>query len=168
MTLIAGAAFSIRAIETPGGDDDRQWLTFWLILTILLFVERFLARVILSSMPMYYEIKLALLCWLMLAGGADTVYRKLRRFLGPPRLRRHDNQSRVRLAQEDVESHAVCSSQSRCVLPKPSAHRECGSLQGVRGMCPRVAFSAPHLSSPLPQAIPPRRACRRCMSDAFA
>jgi len=30
---------------------------------------------------LYYELKLALLCWLMLAGGADTVYRKLRRLL---------------------------------------------------------------------------------------
>ena len=76
-----GTVRTISGIETPGGDDDRQWLTFWLILTILLFVERFLARVLLSTLPLYYELKLALLCWLMLAGGADTVYRKLRRLL---------------------------------------------------------------------------------------
>jgi len=76
-----GTVATISGIETPGGDDDRQWLTFWLILTILLFVERCLARVLLSTLPLYYELKLALLCWLMLAGGADTVYRKLRRLL---------------------------------------------------------------------------------------
>ena len=81
LSMLYGSIRTVQGIESPGGDDDRQWLTFWLILTILLFVERFLARVILSSLPMYYELKLGLLCWLMLAGGADTVYRKLRRLL---------------------------------------------------------------------------------------
>ena len=38
-----------------------QWLTFWLILTILLFIERFLARVVLSTFPLYYQAKLCLI-----------------------------------------------------------------------------------------------------------
>jgi hypothetical protein len=27
--FVGGSICSVRAIETPGGDDDRQWLTFW-------------------------------------------------------------------------------------------------------------------------------------------
>lgn len=54
LSLIYGSLSTIRGIESPGGDDDRQWLTFWLILTILLFMERGFARVLLSSFPMYY------------------------------------------------------------------------------------------------------------------
>ena len=80
LSLGYGGLKTVGSIETPGGDDDRQWLTFWLILTMLLFVERFLARVVLSTFPLYYEAKLALLVWL-LWGGADEVYRKLRRLL---------------------------------------------------------------------------------------
>jgi len=78
MSLVYGGLRTIASIESPGGDDDRQWLTFWLILVSFLFVERFLARVILSSFSMYYEAKLLVLLWLLLADGADTLYRKLR------------------------------------------------------------------------------------------
>ena len=49
LSLLYGGFRTVASIETPGGDDDRQWLTYWLILTLLLFVERFLARVVLST-----------------------------------------------------------------------------------------------------------------------
>jgi len=81
MSLIIGTYKSIIAIESRGGSDDRQWLTFWVILTIILFVERFCARVILSSFPYYYQVKLLILIWLIWQNGAETCYRKLRRFL---------------------------------------------------------------------------------------
>ena len=68
LTLGYGSAQTVRAIETPGGDDDRQWLTFWLILALLLTVERS-ARVLLSTFPRYYEAKLCLLTWLLFRGG---------------------------------------------------------------------------------------------------
>ena len=78
LSLLYGGLRTIISIETPGGDDDRQWLTFWLVLSVLLFAERFLARVILSSFPLYYEIKLIGLLWLLFADGADAMYRRLR------------------------------------------------------------------------------------------
>mmetsp|Transcript_25984 Transcript_25984/g.57742 ORF Transcript_25984/g.57742 Transcript_25984/m.57742 type:complete len:657 (+) Transcript_25984:22-1992(+) len=81
ISVVIGGYKSIVAIETPGGGDDRQWLTFWLILTIVLFVERFFARVVLSRFPWYYEAKLAALVWLVWQSGAETCYRKLRRIL---------------------------------------------------------------------------------------
>ena len=81
LSLLYGGIRTVASIETPGGDDDRQWLTFWLITTLLLFLERFLARVVLSTFPMYYEAKFALLIWLMYCDGASTTYRRLRRAL---------------------------------------------------------------------------------------
>ena len=60
LALLYGGFETVRSIETPGGDDDRQWLIFWLALTILLFVERFLARVLLST-PSFVAVVLSLL-----------------------------------------------------------------------------------------------------------
>ena len=77
MTFMGGVAFSVRAIETPGGDDDRQWLTFWMIFFFFTIAERY-ADVLLSQTPRYYETKFVLLCWLMFAEGADKLYRVVR------------------------------------------------------------------------------------------
>merc|ERR1719182_814600 len=55
MSLVGGFALSVRAIETPGGDDDRQWLTFWIIFVIFSMIEQY-ADVLLSKLPRYYEL----------------------------------------------------------------------------------------------------------------
>ena len=82
------ATFStIVAIESPGGADDRHWLTFWVIATGFAFIERF-ADVLLSRVPRYYEAKLVALIWLIHFGGADACYRRARRVLGFTLLRR--------------------------------------------------------------------------------
>ena len=77
MTFFGGVMFSIRAIESPGGDDDRQWLTFWMIFFFFTIFERY-ADVLLSQTPRYYEIKMVVLVWLMFAEGADKIYRVVR------------------------------------------------------------------------------------------
>eukprot|EP00980_Cylindrotheca_fusiformis_P013660 scaffold3515_cov126-Cylindrotheca_fusiformis.AAC.9 len=82
ISLFVGGYKSIAAIETPGGNDDRQWLTFWVISTLLLFFERIFLRVLLSNVPLYYECKLAVLIWLIWRSGAEILYRRLRRVLG--------------------------------------------------------------------------------------
>lgn len=61
--LVFATFNSIRAIETKGGDDDRQWLTFWIIYFIFSVVER-LSSVLLSQIPIYYELKLCAIVWL--------------------------------------------------------------------------------------------------------
>lgn len=45
-----------------------QWLVFWLILVLLLTVEKY-TRVLLSTFPHYYEVKLCFLSWLLFRGG---------------------------------------------------------------------------------------------------
>ena len=34
---------TVHALETPGGDDDRQWLTYWVIIALLSALESFAA-----------------------------------------------------------------------------------------------------------------------------
>lgn len=77
MTIVGGAAFSIRAIESPGGDDDRQWLTFWMIFFVVMMFERYVA-VLLSRASYYYECKFVVFLWLMFMEGADKIYRSVR------------------------------------------------------------------------------------------
>lgn len=81
LSLVYGGYHSIVAIETPGGDDDQQWLTFWIILVGSMFLEKAVMEVMLSKFPLYYETKLLLLIWLMFFGGATHLYRRLRRKL---------------------------------------------------------------------------------------
>jgi len=81
LSLVYGGYHSIVAIETPGGDDDQQWLTFWIILVETMVLEQVFMRVLLSKFPFYYETKLLLLIWLMFFGGATYFYRRLRRTL---------------------------------------------------------------------------------------
>ena len=76
-----GGYRSIIAIETSGGADDRQWLTFWFITAGVSFFERAFTRVLLSKFPLYYEVKLVLLIWLLFFDGANRCYRKIRRYL---------------------------------------------------------------------------------------
>ena len=49
-------------------------------------LERF-TNVVFSTFSFYYEVKLAVLCWLMFRQGADTIYRLLRRFIKDHRRR---------------------------------------------------------------------------------
>ena len=58
LALCYGGYASGVAIETPGGDDDQQWLTFWLMFVGAMFLEETCARVLLSRFPLYYEVKL--------------------------------------------------------------------------------------------------------------
>lgn len=80
---IFGTYLTVRAIESPGGADDRQWLVFWLIMFTCSYMERF-TDLLLSWFSRYYELKLVFLFWLMFArpsGGAEKIYRWMRRRL---------------------------------------------------------------------------------------
>ena len=78
LIIFYGGYASIVAIETPGGDDDQQWLTFWVMFVASMVLENNFARILLSQFPFYYQTKLAVVVWLMFFGGAGTLYRKLR------------------------------------------------------------------------------------------
>ena len=70
LPFVWGTICSIHAVETPGGDDDRQWLTFWIIFFLFTALER-CTDLLISWVPRYYEIKLLILCWLMFREGGS-------------------------------------------------------------------------------------------------
>lgn len=81
VSLVYGGYKSIIAIETPGGDDDQQWLTFWVIFVLTLMFEQAFARVLLSRFPLYHHTKMVAFAYLIFFDGANYLYRKLRRRL---------------------------------------------------------------------------------------
>jgi len=92
LSILYGGYRSVVALESPGGDDDQQWLTFWLILMIILFVERFFVRILLSKFRFYYEARLGVLVWLISFHGAEKTYRRFRKFLVAKNLLPHPDQ----------------------------------------------------------------------------
>ena len=48
---------TVHALETPGGDDDRQWLTYWVIIALLSALESF-AAVLLTAARMRLALRL--------------------------------------------------------------------------------------------------------------
>eukprot|EP00536_Pseudo-nitzschia_multiseries_P003182 jgi/Psemu1/284248/fgenesh1_pg.47_\ len=78
LSILYGGYQSIIAIETPGGDDDQNWLTFWVMFVASMILEQTFARVLLSNFRFYYQAKLVTIVWLLFFNGARNLYRRLR------------------------------------------------------------------------------------------
>jgi len=70
------AYLSHRAIETPGHEDDIQWLTYWTVFGFFTFIESLALRPVLYYIPYYFPIKTAFVLWLQLptTKGAVTFH----------------------------------------------------------------------------------------------
>ncbi|EIN13271.1 hypothetical protein PUNSTDRAFT_94272 [Punctularia strigosozonata HHB-11173 SS5] len=70
------AYLSVRAIESPGAQDDVQWLTYWVVFGFFNFLESFCLRVVLYYFPWYFAFKSLFVIWLQLPAfrGAQTLY----------------------------------------------------------------------------------------------
>ncbi|KAI7823959.1 TB2/DP1, HVA22 family-domain-containing protein [Kickxella alabastrina] len=68
---------TMHAIESPGKEDDAQWLTYWVVYGFLNVVEYF-TRVLTYWIPFYFVIKLGFIVWLMLPAtrGAEQLYQR--------------------------------------------------------------------------------------------
>lgn len=66
---------SVIAIESPSTEDETQWLTYWVLYSLLQLIEIALERV-LVWIPFWYTLKLVTICWLVLPQfhGAAFVY----------------------------------------------------------------------------------------------
>ncbi|KAJ1990587.1 hypothetical protein H4R33_001662 [Dimargaris cristalligena] len=66
---------SFHAIETPGKEDDTQWLTYWTVFGLFNTAEYF-TNILLYWIPFYYVLKLSILLWLALpqTRGAEYLY----------------------------------------------------------------------------------------------
>ncbi|KAL3145154.1 hypothetical protein ABBQ38_001755 [Trebouxia sp. C0009 RCD-2024] len=72
---------SYKALSTPGTQDDAQWLTYWVVYAGLTSAEAIVQSLFLY-VPLYYELKLVGLLWLMTpqTKGAQLLYEK---FINP-------------------------------------------------------------------------------------
>ena len=66
---------SFLALESDGAEDDKQWLTYWVVFGAVYLIDVFFG-VILHSIPFYFFFKLAFLLYLMhpSSKGASKFY----------------------------------------------------------------------------------------------
>lgn len=78
ITVLYPAAKSIQALETEETDDDKQWLTYWIIFGIFTLLDDFLGC-ILNMIPYYFWIKLVFFIYLFApqTNGSKTIYEKV-------------------------------------------------------------------------------------------
>lgn len=72
---------SFKAVESPQGDDDTQWLTYWIVYSTFNILEYF-ADIIFFWIPMFQLLKCLFLLWCMWPipnNGASVVYKKILR-----------------------------------------------------------------------------------------
>lgn len=111
---------SFKALETDGDlDDDRQWLTYWVVQGAFQLAEFVADNSIVSWAPLYYWAKLALVCWLMhpKTRGALTVYRTL---LLPHLVSRQPRVLKRRVARHPA--HSPAQPRLTLDLPRPLCH----------------------------------------------
>ncbi|KAK1359584.1 hypothetical protein POM88_044058 [Heracleum sosnowskyi] len=68
---------SVMAIESTSKVDDEQWLAYWILYSFLTLVEM-LFQPALEWFPLWYDVKLAFVAWLVLPQfrGAAFIYEK--------------------------------------------------------------------------------------------
>ncbi|KAI0027265.1 TB2/DP1, HVA22 family-domain-containing protein [Vararia minispora EC-137] len=70
------AYLSFKALESPGHDDDVQWLTYWVVFGFFNFLEGFALTLVLYYVPWYFSFKTLFVLWLQLPAfrGAQKSY----------------------------------------------------------------------------------------------
>ena len=76
LTNVIGVAYpafmSFVALESEGEDDDKQWLTYWVVFGCFSIADQF-AGIILSFIPFYYVLKVAFLIWMFHPSSVGSV-----------------------------------------------------------------------------------------------
>jgi len=72
-TVIYPGLLSIRAINSKRKDDDKTWLTYWLIFGLLNVAETFLGFVFYFT-PYWTWVRIGLFIWLLQFNGSKTLY----------------------------------------------------------------------------------------------
>ena len=75
MTVLYPTVHSIRAIESPAKDDDKIWLTYWMVFGLFNALETFFGFVF-YFIPYWDWIRLLLFIWLLLPSfsGSKVLY----------------------------------------------------------------------------------------------
>ncbi|XP_057777165.1 HVA22-like protein a isoform X2 [Salvia miltiorrhiza] len=89
VSLVYPLYCSVKAIETKSRTDDQQWLTYWVLYSLITLFELTFAKLI-EWFPIWSYAKLAGVCWLVLPhfNGAAYVYENfIRPFYKNPQIK---------------------------------------------------------------------------------
>ena len=75
-TILYPGVCSIKAIESKDGDDDKHWLTYWMIVGALDVVETFFGFIF-YFVPYWGYLRFGLFVWLISFNGAMTLFAML-------------------------------------------------------------------------------------------
>ena len=110
------AFMSFVALESADSDDDKQWLTYWVVYGCFQIVDQF-AGIILGLIPFYFFLKLGFLIYLFHPKtlGAKTVYddylsQYVRAYRGEIEAQIRQATDKLSSAAESVQSAAAGSS----------------------------------------------------------
>ncbi|EIM19945.1 hypothetical protein E3Q22_04176 [Wallemia mellicola] len=97
------AYYAFLAIESPGHDDDIQWLTYFVVFSFFTFAESLVN--IVTYFPFYYLFKIGFTAWLMLpqTKGAKTLYLNV---LRPVLFSKNKTQPRGSFTADDLRQKA--------------------------------------------------------------
>jgi receptor expression-enhancing protein 5/6 len=73
VSLVYPAYASFKAVESPDPDDDKQWLTYWVVIGCYSIADSFL-DIFFFWVPFYFVIKLAFVLYLALPHTKGAVY----------------------------------------------------------------------------------------------
>lgn len=81
---------SFKALETKQQDDDKKWLTYWVVYGLFSIIEHF-TDLILFWLPFYFEMKIALLIWCMYPSAHNGSMLCYKRVIRPFLLKHEDD-----------------------------------------------------------------------------
>ncbi len=76
--IVYPAFCSIRAVESQEIDNDKQWLSYWIIFATMALFD-FFSRIVKVFFPYYFFFKFVVIVWLIMPNfkGATIVYNRL-------------------------------------------------------------------------------------------
>jgi receptor expression-enhancing protein 5/6 len=63
---------SFKALQTKTDDDDTQWLTYWVVFSVMITFEH-VFEFLISWLPFYYEFKVLFQLWLTFTDKAGKI-----------------------------------------------------------------------------------------------
>ena len=78
VAIVLPTYWSLKAIDSKGADDDKQWLTYWCVYAVFTFFDLFF-HFILNIIPLYFFVKIIFLIWCFMPNtrGALIIYDKI-------------------------------------------------------------------------------------------
>ncbi|CAM9420065.1 unnamed protein product [Heterosigma akashiwo] len=73
---------SFKAIQSDNPGDDAQWLTFWVVYSLVSIAEGLTEMTISGLVPFYYELVFALYIWMIFFNGAGQIFKIVEPMLG--------------------------------------------------------------------------------------